>query len=236
MKKIAFIHIPRTSGKSFWGHISRHLPGPISLNPNWAAYINDGRSSSYRLMGGHVNCAIVDYVGGDVDLVTMLRDPVRRTISLFNHMCSHPVFDDWRRKYQSSDVSLGRFLENSETNYQVRNAMCRYMGSEYGPDNVPLDDDHAIDHLLQWSVANESDQVVYERAASKLEEFSFIGFKEEHAKSTKAFLLSRGISVEILDRPRQSHTSSESTELVETVRRMNRYDIKLHKLAKEMFG
>ncbi len=236
MKKIAFIHIPRTSGKSFWGHISRYLPGPISLNQNWSAYINDNRSGSYRLMGGYVNCTIVGYVGDDVDLVTMLRDPIDRTISLFDHMCNHPVFDDWRKRHMGDGISLERFLENGETNYQVRNAICRYLGSEYGPANVPLDDDHAIDHLLRWSVENESDQTVYERAISKLEEFSFVGFKEEHAKSVKAFLFSCGVSVEARDREHKDHAGSVGEEILETIREMNKYDIELHKLAKETRG
>ncbi len=233
MKKIIFIHIPRTSGKSFFAAIRNHVPGPISLNPNWVAHIKDDRTPSYRFIGGHITPAIADYVGGDVDMITMLRDPIERVVSMYRHMCSHLSFETWRRDNPRAAASFYQFLSDPSVNWQARNVMCRYLGSDYGPKDVNPDSRYLIDHL-EWSAANESDEEVGGRAIRMLDSLSFVGFKEEHARSVREFL---GLSEShpVKEREHKNHSAGISQKELDLVKELNEYDVTLYNVARNMF-
>jgi hypothetical protein len=116
-RRFFFCHLQKTGGTALIRRLSRHFsdsevyPGPqdgpqidrvISV-PHLLARWHE-RGEQVRLVAGHFPLCTLDLLGGDFTTITILRDPVERTLSLLRHrlrtMGAHaatplePLYDD----------------------------------------------------------------------------------------------------------------------------------------------
>lgn len=90
-KPLVFLHVPKTAGTSLIELLSRNFAShevcritdtnrPIS---DLAGDIDVALAEGKRFICGHFPYAAVTHLGEEIDIVTMLRDPVRRVASLY---------------------------------------------------------------------------------------------------------------------------------------------------------
>ena len=92
---LVYIHIPKTAGTSLRKLISRRYPGRFAKAPNTfshaevaeerlrAQVANDPRPLA---IGGHIVFGLRDALPADARYLTVLRDPVERTLSHYGYL------------------------------------------------------------------------------------------------------------------------------------------------------
>jgi hypothetical protein len=93
-----FLHVMKTGGKSFRQHIKANFAPEEQYPPPEKATVRDSynrvdelrafpadRHRTVRVYAGHFPFAATTLVGRDVITMTLLRDPVERTVSLLRH-------------------------------------------------------------------------------------------------------------------------------------------------------
>src|SRR5262245_37827654 len=98
-----FIHVMKTAGTTFVLHLQRHFP-PEQLYPcqglDWTSRSDVGvyssvprllalpehRKSAIRVYSGHYPFVVHESLGDDFVTLTLLRDPVDRTVSMLKHL------------------------------------------------------------------------------------------------------------------------------------------------------
>ncbi len=88
MKKIVFLHIPKTAGQTVHSELSRvigaGLTSPVRVHTQAAQ--NRQFPDGYRLYSGHLDWSHLDQVKGDRFVFTVLRDPLERIASFYFYL------------------------------------------------------------------------------------------------------------------------------------------------------
>ena len=89
MKKLVFLHIPKTAGQSVHKQIeslySRDEICPARLN-NQLSAISISEMNRYRVFSGHLDWSMLDCIKGDKYVFTVLREPVSRIVSFYTFL------------------------------------------------------------------------------------------------------------------------------------------------------
>ncbi len=236
MKKVVFIHIPRTSGKSFWNNIRKYVPLPHSTLGTWEGYemAHPSKVQEFRLVGGHVSPAITVLVGGEPYMVTLFRDPIQRIVSHYKYLLRHP----WWVEANSHAGNLAGFLSSPKSTVYVDNTMCRYIGTNLNKAHVRDEWRRTtLDPIMEWSVENERIEEVCERAMERIDDFFLVGLKERHRESVELFLR-KFKSKELPEAKtilRQDHVAGLSPSDLEMLYPFVKYDAILYQKAKSIF-
>jgi Sulfotransferase family len=92
-----FLHIPKTAGTSVTKWLTDHLDqGSICPAKNWdqLLMIDPQELAKYRLFAGHFGVDLEPFLQRKITTVTLLRDPLKRTISHYRHVrrdIEHPL-------------------------------------------------------------------------------------------------------------------------------------------------
>jgi hypothetical protein len=134
---VIFTHIPKTAGTTLFHIIERHYKsknvyaiwedGPLEAFKG----LSDARKAGIRLLRGHVGFGMHRYLPNPSSYLTILREPIERTLSYYSHICrvpSHYCHDI----VVSNQMSLLDFLE-SKCDPMASNAQTRLLsGLETG--------------------------------------------------------------------------------------------------------
>ena len=107
--KVFFLHIPKTAGTSFFSMLKKVFPSSGHLPDNNIFIQNLGYPHYYypfelsieqieksTFLYGHYSYIFKYLFGKNVQVITFLRDPVKRTISNLRHMQQkHKVYKNW---------------------------------------------------------------------------------------------------------------------------------------------
>ena len=177
-----FLHIPKTAGTSFRAfldnhyHSYRHYPGSVlgELAQEKREALN-----RYELFSGHFGWFLHGLVSKKVTTITMLRDPIARTLSQYKHIKRGPEFAEFYRWYK--DLNLSEFLENADRiflplflNAQTSALALDEADNEYSELNCKAVDD--IFALL-------TDESLLRKAMHRLEQLAFVGIVEDFERS-----------------------------------------------------
>lgn len=126
---IISIHIPKTGGSSF-GEILKSVYGEnlwINYGQQWNAMTSKKNliSSNIECLHGHFEFNAFDEEFPESQKITWLRDPVERTISLYNHIMNRPdqgneiIMDIYQNKPSLNEFSGIPWIRNQGLNYLV---------------------------------------------------------------------------------------------------------------------
>jgi len=125
-----FLHIPKTGGTSlhralrfvYVGHKIYTSP-PDVRNPEVIAE-KIKESGQVQLVRGHVDYGLHEHVRDSCRYFTMLRDPVKRVVSLFYDV------KHWRGDTEVASMQLGDYIESHHPSYVRNDQVKRLAGDE----------------------------------------------------------------------------------------------------------
>ncbi len=234
-KPLVFLHVPKTAGTSLIELLSRNFAADEVLRvtdthralSEIAGDIDVAIAAGKKLICGHFPYAAVAHLGDEVDIVTMLRDPVRRIASLYKFWRSR---DPGQSGGSAAEFAcqLARVLsfeefvacEHPVIASATQDEMCKaYMGhASQAPEGLDAAE------RFQW-------------ARDSLARMSF-GLVDEMEASMR--LLSRKLRLNLLDRVHVNTTGhvpgiAISAAARDVILRNNRGDAMLHGHAEQVF-
>jgi hypothetical protein len=142
---LIFLHVPKAAGTTFRAILERQYGRDSMLNlPVYGRSLDEHLSdidpaarARYRAVVGHAPFGIGRHFEGETQYVTILRDPVERTVSRYYHILRRgprwPIYTTITEANMSLlDFALG------DPDIQVDNGQTRQLaGLDYRADNVP---------------------------------------------------------------------------------------------------
>lgn len=136
---IFFVHVPKTGGTSFADTLSRQFPGDVwPPHPTAMELVLAPRDElvKYQVFCLHSPLCLREILPEPLFTATVLRDPVDRAISAYNHILRDSNHEAHGRLL-SETASFGDFLAHPILRWQAVEVMTRYFGLELGfPDIV----------------------------------------------------------------------------------------------------
>ena len=223
---LVYIHIPKTAGTSFRRLISRRHPGRFRKAPNTFTHAEVAEERLRAALaevppplaiGGHMVYGLRDVLPGEAKYLTVLRDPVERTLSHYGYLVMprdpkerpHGLLE--RTTPYRADLTLEEALADGR--YLPDNLQTRMLVSHRSPfETLPPD---ALD-----------------RAKSHLRAFAHVGITER----LDDFVASLGWQASPVERRRageRPERSSLAPGQLRALERHNALDLELYALAAE---
>ncbi|MGQ7794075.1 sulfotransferase family 2 domain-containing protein [Faunimonas sp. B44] len=164
--QIAFLHIPKTAGTSVRAALVR------AYGRNEVVFIQPQNApddlSTYRVVGGHFNAAFIKSRIPDAEVVTILRDPTNRVLSLYRYWTARQI--PWVTRLtleqfaETSHPGCIRHIDNSQA-WQIANS------------ELPRD---------RRKMAGTSDDELFAMAVTNLEKCAVVGTTERLSEFSRA--------------------------------------------------
>ncbi len=125
-----YLHVPKTAGTTLIGLLEEQFqPKEICALEAWLDLPKyDVDYSPFRFLRGHVAFEIGKVLPRPLRIVTMLRDPIERTLSNYEMMRRQPG-DPWHLVVK--DMSIGEFVASPLTRHLFENTQTRLFGSTW---------------------------------------------------------------------------------------------------------
>lgn len=241
-----FLHIHKTAGSTFIGILDRFFPtNAICRAQQWHQLlaIPEHEVGRYQLFRGHFHYCLHTLLPRPPLFMTLLRDPVERAISRFQHLRR----DHLHYLYPlARSMSLHEFLRHPLTRAQVHNLQVRHLAYDFDirafatslgiPLTARLEMEETINQLLN----DLPDDELLEIAKERLKAFTFIGITERFQESldllSHQMLWQRIKEVENRNvAPERMSRSDIDPEALEQLVALNRADIDLYQFAQTLF-
>jgi hypothetical protein len=225
---ILFMHIPKTAGTAFreaiienykYSQVAYLYPHPPGLLVSNLGLLPLEQRARFRLVMGHFQYGIHEFLPQEYTYVTIVRNPVERVISHYHYMrqAQSELTSD-----RAITLSLAEMLERGKT-INLDNLMVRCF-SGVDENDVP---------------AGHIDQHVYDLAVDHLRtRFKFVGYQdradEAYAALQKQFNWKARSSLEIVNKGERSGANEDEATRA-TIERFNTWDCRLYSKICECF-
>ena len=178
VNKIIFLHIPKTGGTGVTKHLSRFFQADkVYQGRTMLDYLKmkPEHLVNYDFLRGHI---FYHYIGSNPEfanyqLITLLRHPVERVISLYRFWRSHPqgfINDEAIHSAIRSRVALAKSLSLCEFVFSrekiIRNSICNSQSRQLSSS------------LIFESFHEQRNEVIFQDVTDSLAQFSVIGLIE----------------------------------------------------------
>lgn len=225
---LVFLHLPKTAGSTLstvlrWQY--RHL-GPqqvLRLTYRGGEEIDALRPEQravLRVVMGHFPFGLHEHLPMPCRYVTIVRDPIRRVISMYRYILAtprHPLHE----LLTSSSMSLRDYVTSDVHPDQVENALTRQLAGRQEGDGIPSEGDAetAIRNLRAFSAVGLTERF----------DESLIIFKRTFGWGAP-FYFSRNVS------DSGPHPQSVQDDVIEPIRDRNGLDLRVRDVAREIFA
>jgi hypothetical protein len=219
---LIFLHIPKTAGTTLNRIIERQYspfeiftmdPYRIRATPERLKRLPEGRRRRLRMVRGHMFYGIHECLPQGATYFTMLRDPVRRTLSAYYFILRRPL-NPFHRKVKKERLGIEDCLRLFP---QRNNLQCRLIA---GVKDTAIADERLLDKAKE----------------NLTKSFSVVGISERFEESL--MLMATTFEWEILfyKNWKVSKTRPQiAPSTVEMIRNHNRLDVELYEFGKGLF-
>jgi len=245
-----FLHIPKTAGTTLIATLDSYFDHD-SIFPNkvWNEVLTNKskKRKTWKLIHGHFGYNIKPIIPREPIFLTVLRDPIERTISQIEHIRRDPRGNNWVKKnFLSPNETFDQILGNDKKNRVFRNTQTRYIGLDC--DVIKLTrsqtskslDDFRFDENLPLFENEISGEKMLENAMKRLEKFEFVGISEKFEESM--FLLYYTFGWMPINRSWKLNVSSAKTskkdlsqKTIDILNDLNKLDTSLYVHGKKIF-
>lgn len=149
--------------------------------PNLFAEPKD-KLEQYKLFTGHFWFGLDTYLKKELQYLTMLRDPIQRTISYYYHLKRSPSGYRYQQMTQEN-WSLDDFVRHPETNWDMVNCQTLFLAVDLDYDKLEKDPVGYGQAIVKSYAHRGNDQELLNIAKQRLEKFIFVGITERMHES-----------------------------------------------------
>ncbi|AYN92949.1 MULTISPECIES: sulfotransferase family 2 domain-containing protein [unclassified Pseudomonas] len=179
-KPFYYLHIPKTGGTSLISFLDNQFDVdetcPAQLLPELFATPRD-RLSQYAFYRGHLWYGLGTYLNRELRYMTMLRDPVQRTISWYSHV-RREAGAYRHRQMVEENWSLLDFVQNEETHWDMVNTQTLFLAADLDFERLSQDPVGYGQAAIQQYAQRRNDRSLLELAKQRLTQFDFVGITE----------------------------------------------------------
>jgi hypothetical protein len=147
-RPLYFWHVPKTAGMSVWAWLEPHFaPDEVYAPALLPDLLRDAAAAGLhgkRLFRGHFVDAPLELVSPRPTTLTVLREPVARSLSHLEHVARDPHHPQHER-VRSHRGELDSALADPVLRRMLQDFQCRYLGVNHVPERPPEDE-------TAWSV------------------------------------------------------------------------------------
>lgn len=188
---VYFFHIPKTAGSSVRKNLIEHAFASDRICPWWLwdqlITVPRSKLDQWDVFRGHFLSHFEPYLGRPLATFTLLRNPVARTISHYNHVrrhTDHPFHEHALR------MSLRDFCVDPMTRWMVENYQAAYL-AKAPCDPAAVAQDLTPERLARFELQVklespdhvENPATLLKRAKERLITFTAVGLTEDYANS-----------------------------------------------------
>tara|TARA_B100000315_G_scaffold252780_2_gene290269 strand:+ start:1295 stop:2113 length:819 start_codon:yes stop_codon:yes gene_type:complete len=255
-QQIYFLHIPKTAGTSLRKVIeSQFRPEeicPCSVMQELANVVRRDVSelATYPVIAGHMGYTLLSLLPTPPRVITMLREPVARTISRFNYMrqqCARSGRVPWgHARFLDPDVSINDFLSFEPTRRLITNFQVRNLAQDFDLTKTYTDFDGnplmpKMNKLFAYTSPGLSDRELLATAKRRLASFEFVGITERFRESLELLCSTFGWEITMnapflnVSSPSLGLNSLLSKQTIADIQECTLLDAELYKFATEIF-
>jgi hypothetical protein len=236
-----FLHIPKTAGTSLKTFIFDHYDTQEFFDQSILEHLIKTprlELNKYKLFCGHFGWFLPNLLSKKPKIVTMLRDPIDRTISQYNHIKRGPEFFELHERVKNIgltdflagiDTSIAQLVINPQTTaFAFDDFTTNFIGNQF--------------KSIAEIISILTDESLLKKAIERLERIEFVGLTEEFDKSIKYLCYSLGwpeplYSIDKLNQaPRKSNPEIVSKADVGVIKKFTALDQRLYTRAREIFN
>jgi len=243
---VYFLHLPKTAGTTFYFLLDSFFDLD-SIYPYrfWNRLLKNKQKnfSKFRFFRGHFGYSLCRLLPKKPIILTVLRDPIKRTISDYDHRVRDP--DPLYEKKYSKDVSILEFFNDPEKSKTFENMQTYQIG--LNPDILSITKSYKPRKLHQFRYREElpywaddySKEEILATAKKRLSSFEYVGIAERLEESV--FLLYYTFGWRPLSRPWRLNPTKKSiigelpTKTIEQIQNCVSLDSELYKFAQKLF-
>jgi len=237
--QVLFIHIPKTAGTTFTAVLDRQFEAEeICPAYYWRELLQIPRREllGYSLIRGHFDYSVTELLR-DVRVITMLRDPVARTLSHYRYMASldhHPL----REVYAA--LPLPDVLEDPELSRNMANLQTALIGRDSDLEQMRRQLAQEAPPIYPWENRPGARSPSLARARERLSTVAFVGLQERFDDSLMLLADTFGWSppegvARLNATPEVEQGSPVSSEWIAAARQANPLDMELYEIAADLF-
>lgn len=180
-----FLHIPKTAGTTLISYLDsqfiRAETCPAQDLPSLFATAH-AELASFNFFRGHLWFGLPAYVGRPLQCMTVLRDPLLRTLSWYAHAKRDPGAYRHERM-NKENWSVHRFVTDQETNWDLVNAQTIFIAADLDYAKLAADPVGYGQARIREYAQNGNPAELLALAKSRLEKFVCIGITERLQES-----------------------------------------------------
>ncbi|WP_404604982.1 sulfotransferase family 2 domain-containing protein [Caballeronia udeis] len=177
---VYYLHIPKTGGSSLISYLDSQFDPdevcPSQLLPD-LFQLPANVLRQYRFFRGHLWYGLSSYLKRDLTYLTMLRDPVQRTISWYSHV-KRDVNAYRHQRVIDENWTLQDFVLDRETNWDMVNAQTLFLAVDLDYSKLAHDPVGYGRTVVKQYAQRSNDRSLLEIAKRRIEEFAFFGITE----------------------------------------------------------